>query len=178
MNLNLNMNLGIDLTAANHMKELFNMNWKGESDLDKISFISASLLILTNLANHINARADFLDYISTVVNKLVKFSLTTNADIVKCLTLAVIKNFIVDLGSFNDVERRESNIKNLLGFVFKSLNNPNQKHSVLYFLFILPRSSYSLLTLLAISLMYTQKVVQGTSILLLKISLLIFSKIC
>lgn len=127
------MNLEIDLKEANHMKDLFDVKGKGETDLEKIGYISASLLILTNIANHVNSRNNFLDYISIIVNKLVKFLLTTKVDIIKCLTLCVIKNFIVDLGSFTNVERRESNLKYLMDFLFLCLNNQQEKHSVNFF---------------------------------------------
>lgn len=132
LSLNMNMDLKIDLSEANHLKDhIFALNTKGETDIEKVGIISASLLILGNLSNHVNARSNFLEYISAIVNKLIAYDYNfPNSEILICLAISFIKTFAVDMTSFHNVEQRESNFKGILGFLFKNLNNIEIKHNV------------------------------------------------
>jgi hypothetical protein len=102
--------------------------------MQKIGFISSSLIILTKLGDKVHFRTDFLKKMGLIVLKLMEFVEEHNSDLIKVLTLLVISQFVHDLANDDDeIERREA-VKAMLGFSFKCLNDKNSTQAVSFWI--------------------------------------------
>ena len=126
------MGIEIETSEAQHLLEVTQMSETGQNDLEKIGNISASLLILAKLNSYVNQRSEVLQKVTTILVKLVEFSRNSQAykDIVSCLTIVLIKTFLVDLGSAKVGGDTLQNLKDLLQFLFEILNSQTVHCSV------------------------------------------------
>lgn len=130
--LNLNMGIEFEIPEAAHLAEVGYLNEIGETEMDKIGYISAALLVLAKLKTYCNQRKEVLQKVATILVKLVNFSRETQSfkDILTCLTIILIRSFIVDLGSVTEGGESLQNLRDLLAFLFEILNDENVHSSV------------------------------------------------
>lgn len=126
------MGIHIETSESQHIMEIAQLSQVGQTDFEKIGHISAALLILTKLNSYVNQRKEVLDKVVTILVKLVGFSRSTESykDIVTCLTIVLIKTFLVDLGSASVGGQTLQNLKDLLEFLFEILNSQTVNCSV------------------------------------------------